>query len=371
MNDSPSPIKAFELAWKDMVAVLFAPFDYVKWLILGVPLFMINCGSGGGGGNFNFNMGGPGGGPGRNPAEEVVQWVDQNIALVGIIIGALVMIILLTAVIASFLHSRGIFMLINLLSGSEFKLGQAWNLTSKQGNSFFLYQLFITFMWMVVPLIYVLLVLGWPFFRSVLLGEYGFAEIMAAMSVVLVYGALVLFPLWLLNIVIRNFGIPIMAAKNLKVLPATMEAFGVMASHIGASILYLLFLFVLTIAGGGVMIMVGCLLVCLIVGCIPVVGQYVLAVVTAPISVFMWCYTLRFVEQFGDQYRVLPEFLGQPTPPEQPDFTGYYPPPEGSDPSSGAYNPPSWPPAPMPPMPQGEQPPTQPDFPPEEPPRRE
>jgi hypothetical protein len=373
MSVQPSPIKAIESAWKDMVAVLFSPFDYAKWLVLGLPLFLIHCGSGGGGFNGNpFGGGGPGGGPGGGAADEVVQWVDQNLALIWAIIAGIILFIVVLTILVSYLQARGIFMLINILKTGIFNLGVAWSSTTRLAHSFFLYTLTLTALSMGPPLLYVLLFLGWPFVRGFLTGQSGWPEIMSVALVFGIFWLLVWLPLTILNIVVRNFAIPVMAATDQKVIPATKEAFGLLFSSFGTSLLYLVLLFVMSIGSSIIMIAAAYLLCCLIIGCIPFVGNYAVAVVTAPVSIFIWTFCLRFVEQFGDRYKILPDDVGVPPAPPLPTFQGEMPPPSAYGSSMGGQQT-GWPPAPMPPMHSptdpGTPPPLPPMPPPQEPPR--
>jgi len=347
MSREVSAIKPMESAWRDMVSVLFSPFDLTRWLILGIPLFLINCGSGGG--NFNGNFGNPGGGgSGPSPFTDVVDWVDNNLHWVAAIILAVLLVLVVIGVLVAFLQSRGTFMLVDMLSTGVFSAGTAWGRTGALANSYFLFLISVQAISWVVPLIYFFVILGWPFFRRVLLGDFVMGEIITIGIVMGLYFLLLMLPLFLLQFVVRNFSVPIMAATNQRVLAATRVAFGLISSAPGAVFVFLLLRIVLAIAAGFLMVMVAFLLCCLLVGCIPVVGQYAVAVVTAPIGIFLWCYSLRFVEQFDDRYKVLPEVVGMTPVPPLPPFDGEVPmPPHSGSPHYEGGQ--SWPPAPMPP----------------------
>jgi hypothetical protein len=347
MSREVSAFKPMESAWRDMVSVLFTPFDFIRWLILGIPLFLINCGGSGANFNGNFNMGNPGG-SGPSPFTEAVNWVDQNMALVVGIVLAFLLVMAVFIVIVAFLQSRGVFMLVDMLSTGVFSAGTSWGRTGTLANSYFLFLISIQAISMIFPLVYFVVILGWPFLRRVLLGEFVVGEIITIGIVMGLYILLLALPLTLLTFVVRNFSVPIMAATNKRVLAATREAFGLVAAAPGALVVFLLIRIVLAVAVWMLTFMTGILLCCLIVGCIPVVGQYAVAVVTAPIGVFLWCYSLRFVEQFDERYKVLPEVVGMPPVPPLPPFDGEMPTSSSTEFSSyqGGQ---SWPPATMPP----------------------
>src|SRR5512142_1830055 len=96
------------------------PFRFDRWLRLGVVAFLDSCGRGHGGGGF------PGGGGGGSrahagagapdvsgPFERAGDWIAAHVAVVGAIAVGVLLLILAFSALATWLHSRGVFMYLD------------------------------------------------------------------------------------------------------------------------------------------------------------------------------------------------------------------------------------------------------------------
>ena len=115
-----SAIDPITPAWNHMVRILFKPFEFKKWMLLGFCAFLAQCGEGAGSGNgsnwsnssnrqdFDFDT--------------AKQWVESNMGLVvGIVIGSFTLLIVI-ALLVNWLSSRGKFMLLDDGGNTELRM---------------------------------------------------------------------------------------------------------------------------------------------------------------------------------------------------------------------------------------------------------
>lgn len=176
----------------------------------------------------------------------------------------------------------------------------------------------------------------------------------------------------LCNSLVNNFVVPVMFATRATAFATVPRAWGLISAFPLATAGFLGLRFVLTI---GVGIVFGCasfLSFCLIVGCIPFVGAYLVTVATLPLWIFLYCFTIRYIEQFGPEYKIIQDGFSAPAPPgmygdpEEPYWDSRPNPPDApprSGPIGQAY--PTFPEDdPVPPPPPSPQPPAYPPPPP-------
>ena len=111
-------------AWNHMVRILFKPFEFKKWMLLGFCAFLAQCGEGAGSGSgsnssnssnrqdFDFDT--------------AKQWVESNMGLVvGIVIGSFTLLIVI-ALLVNWLSSRGKFMLLDGIVKNRAAVSEPW-----------------------------------------------------------------------------------------------------------------------------------------------------------------------------------------------------------------------------------------------------
>jgi hypothetical protein len=128
----------------------------------------------------------------------------------------------------------------------------------------------------------------------------------------------------------HDFVVPIMYLRKSGCIQAWNEFSAVLSVNKARFFLYLLFQIVIAIAIGVITLTVFILSCCLLccVGCIPLLGQYVITVILLPLPVFKRTYSLYYLSQFGPDYHM----MGTMSEPSRP-----YPPidPYASPPSPG------------------------------------
>ena len=117
--------------------------------------------------------------------------------------------------------------------------------------------------------------------------------------------------LLVINLLLRDFVIPIMYKRGVSTLVAfRMLRTSLIENNAGAFAIFYLLKLALSILTGVVVTIVTCATCC--IAALP----YVSSVVFLPVFVFMRCYSLYFLEQFGDAWRVMP--VPEVPPPLEP-----------------------------------------------------
>jgi len=285
---------------------LFRPFDPARWLTMGFCawLAMLGQGGGGGGGGGNFGGGGghqSGGHEFRNGLRQAWDWVQDNLYwLLPVVVGLALVGLVIWAVI-TWLSSRGQFMFLHCVATNRAEIRAPWSGYASQANSLFLFRLglgLISFV-IIVPAVIgaIIMILAMVANEAVtaplLLGTLG--ALAAAVTFGILFSVIEKFTL--------DFVVPIMALRSLRWRAGWGEFIGVLSAHKFTFLLYLLFQILLAIVVG-LLVFALVIMTCCIAGCllaIPFVGTLLLL----PILVFDRAYSLYYLEQFGDAYRLV------------------------------------------------------------------
>jgi len=148
-----------------------------------------------------------------------------------------------------------------------------------------------------------------PYVRAQTMNEAGLWKIFGAVVAVLTLLAV----LWMIDVFLQDFVTPIMYLKGGGVMAAWGEFRGLFGEHMWPIVLYLHVKAALLVVVVIISIAVGCVLCC--IACLPIVGPVALSVLLLPLSVFMRCYAIDFLAQFGSEYVPL---LGPAAGPDGP-----------------------------------------------------
>jgi len=314
MNGNGSKIeifKPFGESFELMKKILFQPFDLSKWLVIGFAAWLANLGAGGGGaGNFNYP---DDRGEDAHKLSDTIGQIPQPVLITGICV--LVCVVLLLIVLFAWLRARGRFILVDCIVRNRAAIVEPWKEFRAEGNSFFLFSLLV--MLVVVPVIVIAgLVLIVPFIPGRGQAEPGFAfwigiSLTGFISVCLIF-------VWALA---SQLMVPIMYRQRCRARVAFARAVGLVTSHPGPILLYVLFFMLLAVA----MVMISCAVTCATccIAAIPYVGTVILL----PIPVTLGAFLLLFLRQFGPDYDVWTGFM----PPEFSPGLIRLPAPSGSE----------------------------------------
>lgn len=294
--------------------ILFQPFDFVKWLVIGFAAFLSHLGGGGGGFNYNPRFGrGDWNWRARSvtndvfgPAADWPAWVLPAIAIGGLVVIAVVVVCL-------WLGARGKFIFTDCIVRNRAAIVQPWHEFKREGNSYFLFSLLLA-----IIILALLALASFPLWMPLALrGEVPQGMgLLLGVSLVVVIMAVILVAYSLTS----SFMIPVMYRRKCGAGEAFGASLAAITAYPGPVILYLLFLLVLYVAFA----MIACLLTC--VTCCITAIPYVGTVILLPFHVFFMSYLLLFVRQFGPDYDAWANIVA--VEPAAPTSTTTLPPPE-------------------------------------------
>ena len=350
MNGPPHKIEIltpFNLALEWTKQVLFRPFDLEKWLVIGFAAFLSHL-AGGGGTGFNFNPASfrnrgnwDFGATSHNfysTSDHISPWLILFVVAAAFVIAIAVILVLI------WIGCRGRFILVDCVVRNRGAIKEPWYEFRQVANSFFGFLLVVVLLFLVMAL-----VAGSPFILWLALhhGDVSFGPV-----IVLGLG------LWIAFVfvfalawgIISQFMIVTMYRRRCGAVEAFRASVSLIMSDPVPFILYILFVFVLSIFGA----MISCLATC--VTCCIAAIPYVGTVILLPLYVFLAAYPLLFARQFGPDWDVwanltAPTIAAPPTTPAPPVQSApaapETPPPSEPPPESRSpYEPPEIPPPP-------------------------
>ncbi len=286
--------------------VLFDPFQFEKWLVLGFCAWLATLGQFSGfGGNFPGNHSGRNGMnfPGKSPAdlvEPVRSFMASNwIWLIPVVAAVLVLAVAVWLFVV-WITSRGQFMFLDCVIRNRAEVVAPWQTQARSSWSLFQFRLLTA------------LASGLLFVGLALVAFLCFAGLAHASDVKWVAIALVIvaatlgiafFLLAVAAVVLmQDFVLPLMWLRGKGCVAAWMEFLGILGSRIGAFIVYLLLRLGLGILIG-ILLIVAIFATCCIAGCLMML-PYIGAVLLLPVFVFTRSLPLYFLAQFGPNYDV-------------------------------------------------------------------
>jgi len=274
--------------------ILFQPFSWRKWFVLGFCAFLAHLG---GGGSYTYN-----GNPfdqarlaGRTSAGE---WMAAHLPLV-VVFGALLLLFILALVVLFlWLGSRGAFMFLDGVARDRAAVVEPWDRFRSQGNQLFRFRILLV----LATLGFLAAVAGLGFFFVLPTLRTGASGHSMLLPILLVGGILSLGLLVIsaVSLLLKDFVVPIMYRRNLSLPEAwTVLRQELLPGHGWPFIGFYLMTLLLWIPALLLAVATICLTCC--VAILP----YLSSVALLPIFVFFRCYSLCFLEQFGDGWRII------------------------------------------------------------------
>jgi hypothetical protein len=290
-------------AWARMKLLLFQPFDAGKWCVIGFCAWLAQLGEQG----FNlggFNMGSGGsrdnGVKVREGIEQGRNYVTDNLYWLGPVLLAVVAIVIVLALLITWLNSRGKFMLLHCVARNVAEVSVPWQKFRREGNSLFLFRLVLTIL-ALFSIGAMASLIAVSIFRMVVAERADVGGILLALGAFCMLFALAIFFL-LVRKLTMDFVVPIMFLRRTKCLAAWRELRRLFSGRLGSLLLYLLFQLVIGIVIGSAILVV-VLITCCLAGClmaIPFLGTVLLL----PVFTFERAYSAYYLAQFGREYDV-------------------------------------------------------------------
>ncbi len=312
-----------ELAYDRVKQMLFQPFNFTKWIIIGFCAWLAGLGESGSGFNGFNGAGDQFGHNNGQPAQELRRAYHQARDFVlanldWIVPAAIVLFVLLLGLwlLILWLNSRGKFMFLHCVALDVAAVEEPWVKFSRPANSLFRFRIVLGLIGLGVTLpLVALLVLG--ILRMVMQGEPTVPGVMAAVGLA---AALLLVSLVfaLVRKFLVDFVVPIMFLRGGTCLAAWREFGGLLSANPGKMAVYILFQIVLAIAINVIVIMafvVTCCIACCLAA-LPFVGTVLLL----PVLLFKRAYSVYYLAQYGLQFDVFPKPPAAPaSAPTMPD----------------------------------------------------
>jgi len=286
-------------AWNRMCDILFRPFNFEKWLIMGFAAWIAGLnatvGSGGGvgrSGNFANKL--------ESSKEAIAEfWAQYGVLIISIGGAALILCIAL-CIAFLWLHARGKFIFLDNVIHNRAAIAEPWKKYRDQGNSLFLWNLAISFIAIVTFLLLggICLAMLWPMCVNKSNIPLGITGVVFGILSLLIYFLFFSY----LKIFVYDFIIPIMLKYNIGIRAAWNRFFVILKPNFWRFILYGLIRYLVS-WGVGLALAAAYLLSCcclMFLALIPYVGSVLLL----PVFIFFRYIGLEFLRQFGDDFDV-------------------------------------------------------------------
>ncbi|NWJ42268.1 MAG: hypothetical protein HXX12_14995 [Geothrix sp.] len=287
--------------------ILFQPFSARKWFVLGFSAFLAHLGGGGGSFNYNgnpFDHSSPGAQPDFSP---VTSWISEHLPLVIALAVVFFVLMLALAVLFQWLSSRGQLMFLDGVVRDRAEIVEPWNRLRHLGDDLFRFRLMLLLATLALFIVCGGLgaLIALPDIHARTFGGAALAGVLVGCGL-LILGVLVLS---LVGALLHDFVVPIMYHRDLRV-PAAWQVLRreLLPGHGWHFVGYYLMGFLLGI-GAAILMLLACCLTC----CVAML-PYISSVVFLPLFVFFRCYSLEFLAQFGDEWRIIqvPEPVVEP-----------------------------------------------------------
>lgn len=276
--------------------ILFEPFSARKWFVLGFSAFLAQLGGGG-----SFNPGNPFSGSNRRGAPDfspVTGWISTHLPLVIALGVVLFILILALAVLFQWLGSRGAFMFLDGVARDRAEIVEPWTRFENLGNRLFRFRLLL-----LLASLALLIVCGGLGVLIALPDIHARAFGASALTATFIAGGILLLGFLVIaaiGLLLRDFVVPIMYHRNL----GTSEAWAMLRHELlpGNTWRFVGFYLMTCLLWipAILLILAGCCLTC----CVAIL-PYLSSVAFLPIFVFFRCYSLGFLEQFGEEWRII------------------------------------------------------------------
>jgi hypothetical protein len=289
-------------AWARMIKALFKPFHINKWFALGFTAFLAGLIDWEGASSHDdFNDNSDFESVFRFP-DEAWRWLNDNPDWFALIISGVILAVALILIL-TWLSSRGKFMFLDNVVHDRALVKIPWADFKQLGNSLFMWRLGFGIIGVIIFGAYV------SYFYYEMFDLYeSYAEdsemILAAIKMGSFLLVLILAAAFI-SLFLNDFIVPLMYKTNSKVWIGWSRFIPLFSQNFFYFILYGLLVIILY-----VFVAVGILFFGLITCCVGIfilIIPYIGSVLFLPVSVTFRAFSVEFLEQFGEQYKIFPE----------------------------------------------------------------
>lgn len=295
-------LEPFSRALTRMKKALFQPFDIRKWFILGFTAFLSGLT------DCHGSSGGRAGGDKTARWEDVMEfpqrasdWLLDHPGWFALIVaGACILLVL--ALLAAWLSSRGKFMFLDNVVHNRAQIANPWREYRVEGNSLFVWTISIGFVLLAIIGLYVV-----ECFSSLheLYLRLGSSPLLIGPAIWMVLGFLaIMIVAAYIELFLADFVVPIMYRNRIKTSQALSLFFRPLSSHPMHFVGYGLLVFLLMIFIVIGVVVVGLLTCC--IGFLILAIPYINEVLLLPVTYTFRAFSVEFLEQFGTEYHLFP-----------------------------------------------------------------
>jgi hypothetical protein len=297
INAQISVIEPVGNAIEKVKAILFQPFSFQKWCVIGLGAWLAYLMGSGGGNNGRVNYGMD---KHDNVLEHAIEYIAGNLIWIVPVACVAVVALILIWLVLTWLSSRGQFMFLHCVATNKGEAKVPWAKFRSHGNSLFLFRVILVLVTAFVITFYIIVAALGIFALSG--GEsFGVAAIVATVFAVL--GLIVLcVAVFVVSKFTTDFVVPIMFLRTPSCMAGWREFRQILSARKGSFLLYLLFQIVIAIAMGALVLTV-VLMTCCTAACLLII-PYVGTVLLLPVLVFKRAYSLCYLRQFGPEFDV-------------------------------------------------------------------
>jgi hypothetical protein len=303
--------RAFDSAWERMHVILFRPFDFGKWCAIGLSAFLAGLLQGGNGFNSmpntnsfdknSFSKSATGDLP-KFGIHELNSSISH--ALTGMQTGLIVLLSILFVVgifafilLLYWLGARGQFMFLDNIVRNRGAIVWPWSNYARQANSLFLF--FLLLFAITIGVIIILAggaaLVAVPLFMR---HEWPNGGQIALFVILGILYLLFCIAFGFVMFIFREMGVPLMFRNGLTARAAFVESLNLVRRYPGSIVLFVLLRIAIFIAVAILSAIICCVTCC--IGAIPYVGTVLLL----PVLIYVKCFTLDCLAQFGPEYDV-------------------------------------------------------------------
>ncbi|NQU44503.1 hypothetical protein HQ520_14525 [bacterium] len=304
-----SVIDPFSPAFERTRTILFRPFDLAKWLLLGFCAFLAQLTQSRIQPPVSFSHRGRMNFSGMENSVRHATRELEGFMTIPMLLGGFALLLLVLGLLLLFLWfgSRGRFMFLHCVVQNRAAVVEPWRQFRPHGNSLFRFRIVL-----VLACSGVMLLIGIAAVAVIMFGSEWTLLLVLGLAVLAPIALIMLFAFALVGLVLRDFIVPIMYLGGLPVLKA-FQVFlrEILPGRLGVLVLYYLVRIGMGFLFGFAMALLTCVTCC--IAALP----YISSVFFLPLTVFVQCYTLQFLQQFGPEFVFFPK-LATPEGPESP-----------------------------------------------------
>ena len=289
-------------AFERVKTILFRPFDFGKWFVIGFCAWLAYLGSGGGGGGGGKGSGGQGSHNVQEGLGEAKHFVMENlhwiipVAVVVTIIGIVVWLAF------TWLSSRGRFMFLHCVAHNKAEVSIPWTKYRQHANSLFLFRIILGLISFVVIGLPILFAIG-----CIVMMIAGNGALAIGILGGILIGLIILVGTIIFGLISKftmDFVVPIMFLRTTSCTAGWREFMTLLSVNKARFILYILFQIVIGIAIGAIKFMGFCIGCCFCCISLLLIIPYIGTVILLPLPVFTRSYSLLYLKQFGPEFDV-------------------------------------------------------------------